>query len=228
MPLEAKLFQNKPVGPTPDPIPTPDPVNPVIVITGLPADSVIYGDSVKFSWNIKNYVSANLNGTEIKASDSKSTGRLLNDTTYEIKAVGPYGGTADTSFTIKVKDWKSSKFGLISHSYWNIISEGYKIDTMSDYSMTDSLNLNQWILDQKWYFNSDGSFVIQSTDPDYTTINSSWELLPGDTIFIHPGNKLKLFKLDTTELVLVKKGTALVYGKTLPCKYKTVYIHGKD
>jgi len=217
--------------PTPDPIPTPDPVNPVIVITGLPADSVIYGDSVSFSWNIKNYVSATLNGAEIKAIDSKSTGRLLNDTIYEIKAVGPYGGTADTSFTIKVKDWKSSKFGLITHGYWVVYSFAYKLDTMPDYIITNSgSSIDPRNKDMEEFYYPDGTTTLKSKSGAFQPITSRWRIIKDSLEISDDGNvgRSLIDSISPQKMVLIRKSVFLLDNIPIPCLYKDVYIHGKD
>ena len=141
------------VGCTKTPGPTPGPVTPPsIQLSGVETTTLNFGDSTSFSWQISgaDKFSVFLNKKPMNAVDTYSTGRLLKDTTYTLKASNSAGTTADT-VSYKVGDWTTSKYGMISHSYWMLDSIGYKTDTMSSFYMYSRDQLNSKLFDDEFY-----------------------------------------------------------------------------
>lgn len=294
----------------PIPDPTLTPVNPVITITGIPTSPIAYGSPVTFSWNIKGFVSATLNGSSIPAEGNKNIESLLNDTTFEIKAIGANGGKAEKSFTIKVGeekaptlevtispdsmpypyhdnsvtvswittkttkvvlngtnvalngskvyenmindttvviiatninkattvtktlkvgDWTTSKFGLISHDYWITYSQAYKLDTMPDFVvMAEGSGVDPRVRDYETFYNPDGTLTIKSKSGAFQPITDGRWNINGDSLVLSVnglvGHQL-IDSISQNQFILIRKSTAIIYDKEVPCLYKTVFKH---
>ena len=212
---------------TPGPTPTPT-TPPTIQLSGVETTTLNFGDSTSFSWQISgaDKFSVFLNKKPMNAVDTYSTGRLLADTTYTLKASNS-AGVAKKTISFKVGDWTTSKYGMISHSYWVFDSTGYKTDTMSNFYMysRDQLDPRYW--DDMFYYYPNGTLTVRSKSGTQSTFSHHWKLLPGDSIAISDGRNTSMSYLkyiDKTKLVLYEEGTVGNGGSNdQPAVFITVY-----
>ena len=100
----------------PEPIPGPPPVQPKVELTVAPSGILPYGAYCTISWTSTDAKTLTLNNKQTTLSGSV-TSRLFRDTIFEVVARNE-SFSAKAEKEVKVGDWTTSKFGLITHAPW--------------------------------------------------------------------------------------------------------------
>jgi hypothetical protein len=139
----------------------------------------------------------------VSPSGSHNTGRLLADQSYDLKAVGP-GGADSKTISIKVGDWTTSNFGLISHDYWVLDSEGYKTPDMSDFYMYKHNEINPREFDIAHYYKTNGDYLEKKISTGETIGTGNWSLLSDDSLEVS-GGKGFIEALTQDNFIIINK-----------------------
>ena len=130
----------------PDVVPEPLPPIEIILppVVSASADTTInYGDSISINWSVKNSVTCN-----VAVIGSKTFNTLLKDATISIVATNTSGSTTKT-ISIKVRDWTSSTFGLLTHAKWkNVIFE--RLNSKKEVIDQIFMDKREWSYSQDW------------------------------------------------------------------------------
>ncbi len=180
--------------------PTPTPEAPVITVKVVPSGTLAYGDSASISWSVTGTdVTVVLNGKKVKTNETYSTGRLLADKTYHLFATNS-GGTVDSSFTIKVGNWTTSTYGLISHGYWifgSLSEKGY-YNNYQWYVFTKDQTDPGYYSDA-YYFHPDGVYELKNRYTGKLIVSNQWNLV-GDTLTFKGGESSFVSKVTDDTL----------------------------
>jgi len=205
--------------------PTPKVKAPVIHLNGVIADTLNYGDSTSFSWVVSGKdLTVVLNGKAVKASETFSTGRLLANKTYKLFATND-GGTVDSTFYIKVGDWTTSTYGIISHKHWifgSYAEKGYSTNNLWLILTKEETNPAEYTI--AYYFSPNGVWQIKNRITSKLITSGNWDI-KGDSLIYKEGYhalilqaKEDTFAIETSNYVTDPDGKSRLYY------LKTTYI----
>jgi len=205
--------------------PAPTPVAPVITLSGVVTTPLNYADSTSFSWSVtgKNII-VSLNGKKVSPTGTYSTGRLFTETTYKLSATNG-GGTVSQTVAIKVGDWTSSMYGMISHSYWIFGSISEKSDLTHNlwYVFTKD-ETDPGFYTDSYYFYSNGIFDTKNRYTNDLISSHRWDLA-GDVISFEGGDSGIVTQATEDTLTIVGESSfADSTGKEHQAQIRNIYI----
>lgn len=137
-------------------------------------DSLVFGAKTKFSWKASGLVSfLTLDGVSVGNPGSFDTPPLYKTTEYNLTVTGP-GGSKTEKVIIPVRDWTTSKLGLLTYNNpsWTVIGNNVTADDGKIYFFpfdpTEKLsfdlegNCNWNGIVRKWRFNDDETEIVVS------------------------------------------------------------------
>ncbi len=213
----------------PDNPPAPTPVAPVITLSGVTTDTLNYGDSTSFSWSVTGKdVTVVLNGKAVKTNETYSTGRLFANKDYKLFAINA-GGTVDSSFTIKVGDWTTSVYGIISHKHWIFGSISEKsVLTNNEWVVSSKDNTAPGFYTEAYYFLPNGIWQTRVRATNKIKSSGHWDVR-GDSLIYKEGShalilqaKKDTLSLETSNYVTDVYGKNLVYGRLIYIRENSV------
>jgi len=164
--------------------PAPTPVAPSLTVT-FPQGTIPYGDSVSFSWEAEGKVSyVSLDGKEVAPIGSYQTKRLFDSVnTYKLTATGP-GGSASKTIAIKVGDWTTSDYGIISHDYWIFGSLSQKsITTNNQWHVFSKDNTAPGFYTEAYYFLPEGVWQTRDRATDKIKDSGRWKIKEDSLVY---------------------------------------------
>jgi len=186
--------------------PAPIPDAPKITAY-VPAGILPYADSANFSWTVTGEISSvTLDGKDVSPSGSHNTGRLLVDQDYTLRATGP-GGSDSKTIAIKVGDWMTSMYGMISHGYWIFGSISEKSDLTHNlwYVFTKD-ETDPGFYTDSYYFYPKGLFELRNRYTNDLISSHRWDL-SGDVISFEGGDSGIVTQATEDTLTIVAKSS---------------------
>jgi len=170
---------------------------PTLEVTVSPDTvSPYYSNSVTVSWTSSNAKSVSINDSSVELNGSMVFDKMIADTTLAITAKN-FSKTVTVTKTLKVGDWKTSNFGMITHGYWRNTRFGFWTKDgqfITEVSLTDADKA------QKWFFSGDFTYKIFNADgTPWGTGIGSWNIDSDPTHFIW-GNKVSTEVYTIVEL----------------------------
>ena len=201
-------------------VPTPPVVEPELMpkleLSVTPQGEIPYGEVATLKWKTINALRVFVNDErqENYKEGNKGTGKLFKNTKFVVRATNVKLSTEET-VEIKVGDWTSSKFGLVSKYPWRYDSLGR--------SSLDGKVLKRWKADPELssfvdYYHKDGTVTYSN----YPGLKISW-FLPDDNSITINGATRKL-QVNQEQIIISYQGT--YDGETV--WFDMIYEHASD
>lgn len=203
----------------PEPIPGPPPVQPKVELTVAPSGILPYGAYCTISWTSTDAKTLTLNNKQTTLSGS-ITNRLFRDTIIEVVARNE-SLSAEAEKEVKVGDWTTSKFGLITHAPWYMTENNRYRDgkLLVAYVLSDIEKSDIFV-----YTTSGKSLVYRSGQ---LIGDIGWGFSPDEKILYHgpslndPGTeRLDIAYLGEKKMILTK---IQPFADGLPCVAEVVF-----
>ena len=199
------------------PVIEPEELEPTLELSITPEGVIPYGeDGVVINFQTENANQVLVNGVRkpsVKSGTHTLNEKIFKDTTLNVKAIN-IKKMVEKSVTIKVGDWTTSTFGLVSYYPWK-----YKAQRI----IRDGVILSTWQLDEEelsWvmYFHQDGRYTVSNLSNRV----QYWSV-PNDGTIIVNGATMKL-EVDQQEMIISYE---ITYGGK-PAWLDMVFEHASD
>lgn len=204
--------------PLPPPVVEPEELAPTLELSVTPEGVISYGeDGVVINFQTENANQVLVNGVRkpsVKSGTHTLNEKIFKDTTLNVKAIN-IKKMVEKSVTIKVGDWTTSTFGLVSKYPW-------RYDSLRISSL-DGKVLDQWEPDPEllsWvdYYHKDGT-ITYSNHPG---LKIPWSL-PDDNSITMNGTTRKL-QVNQVQMIISYQTTRL--GEQV--WFDMIYEHASD
>lgn len=195
----------------PEPIPGPPPIQPKVELTVAPSGILPYGAYCTVTWSSTDAKTLTLNNKQTTLSGSV-TNRLFRDTIFEVVARNE-SLSAKAEKEVKVGDWTTSKFGLVSYYPWTF--KEFRVILVKDSSIVYREEPTAEEKAKRFYYHRNGDLVT-----NFLAFTGKWSISEDGKFLIRDGNSEK-FSVSEKELITYQETTW--YDK--PALFLNVFEH---
>ena len=194
--------------------PTQPPTQPKVEMSVAPSGILPYGTVCTISWSSSDAKTVTLNRKTVGPTGSTAD-RLFKDTVYTLTATNEYL-SAKSEIEVKVGDWTSSFYGLVSYYPWKL--KELQIILQSNNAVVFKDEIPEEDREKRFYYHKNGDLVT-----NFLSYTAKWSISDDGKYMMRKGDWEK-FTVDQKELIFYQEITW--YGQ--PAYFLNILEHASN
>ncbi len=177
--------------------PTQPPTQPKVEMSVTPSGILPYGTVCTISWSSSDAKMVTLNSKTVGPTGSTAD-RLFKDTVYTLTATNEYL-SAKSEKEVKVRDWTSSSYGLVSYYPWKF--KELQVILQSNNAIVFKDEIPEVDKEKRFYYHKNGDLVT-----NFLSYTAKWSISDDGKYMMRKGDWEK-FTVDQKELIFYQEIT---------------------